>query len=133
MSVTRVAPLPDPNELQAYENIEKGLANRIVVMAESFADAANTATRSDAAVNNALAESILEGARSVRRGQWMFFAPTLVFLATAVLLEINGRTPFATGMGILSFLSLVGVILPPKNSSQWKPTNTSGDDSSFEK
>lgn len=132
LSVTRIAPLPEPVELQAYENIEQGLANRIVTMAEKSAEAANAATKSNAAVNNALAESILEDGKSIRRGQWMFFALAVLFLATAVGLEALGRTSFATGMGVLGFLSLVGVVIRPKTGPQWKPTNKGEDDSSAE-
>ena len=133
LSVTRIAPLPEPSELQAYENIEKGLANRIVMMAENSADAANTATKSNAAVNDALAGSILEDGKSIRRGQWMFFALALLFLLTAVGLEALDRTPFATGMGILGFLRLIGVVIRPKPGPQWKPTIKGEDDSSAEK
>ena len=133
LSVTRIAPLPEPSELQAYETIEKGLANRIVMMAENSADAANAATKSNAAVNNALAGSILEEGRSVKRGQWMFFALAVGFLVTAIILEFLDRTPFATGMGILGFLSVVGVLVRPKNGSRWKPINRGEEDSSADK
>lgn len=40
-------------------------------MAENSAEAANEATKSNAAVNKAIAESILEDGKSIRRGQWM--------------------------------------------------------------
>ncbi|WP_165241252.1 DUF2335 domain-containing protein [Corynebacterium lizhenjunii] len=123
LSVTRIAPLPEPGELQAYERIQQGLADRIVQMAENSAEAANAATNSNAAVNNALAESILEDGRSLRRGQWMFFTLAVLFLVTAVGLEFSGRTPFATGMGILGFLSLVGVVIRPKTGPRWSSTS----------
>lgn len=87
----RSAPLPDPEELRAYERVEPGLANRIVKMAESSVEALNAATKSNAAVNNALAESILEDGHSVRRGQWMFFTLAIAFLVTAIVLEFSGR------------------------------------------
>ncbi|WP_257162206.1 DUF2335 domain-containing protein [Corynebacterium cystitidis] len=127
-SFTRIAPLPDPAELQAYEDIEDGLANRIVKMAEGSAEAANLATKSNAAVNNAIAESILEEGRSTKRVQWMFVSLAILFLAVAVVLELFDRTPFATGMGILGFLSLVGVIVRPKSSSQWMSSRKNEDD-----
>lgn len=63
----RVAPIPDPRELQEYENIEAGFANRIITMAEESAAAANTATLSNAEINNAVAESIREESRSIKR------------------------------------------------------------------
>ncbi|WP_083433204.1 DUF2335 domain-containing protein [uncultured Corynebacterium sp.] len=129
MSVMRVAPLPHPSELQAYEEVEAGLANRIVAMAEDSAIAANEATRSNAAVNYALAESIREEGRAVRRGQWMFVCLAVLFLAVAVILELLDRTPFATGMGILGFLSLLGSMFIPKKKPQWGPSGK-GEESS---
>ncbi|MGS2664908.1 DUF2335 domain-containing protein [Corynebacterium glucuronolyticum] len=129
LRVTRIAPLPEPSELQGYENIQQGLANRIVTMAENSAEAANEATKSNAAVNKAIAESILEDGKSIRRGQWMFFSLAVLFLATAAVLELLGRTPFATGMGILGFLSLVGVLIQPRTNTKWKPISKGEDDS----
>ena len=120
MSVTRIAPLPEPRELQEYENIESGLANRIVAMAENAAEAANVATRSNAAVNNAIADSIREDGRSVARGQWIFTVLAISFLAVAVCMVFFDKTSFATGMGILGFLSLCGVLVRPVNASRWR-------------
>ena len=62
-------------------------------------------------------------------GNGCFFSLALLFLATAVVLELLDRTPFATGMGILGFLSLVGVLIQPRTNSKWKPTNKGEDDS----
>ncbi|WP_082028351.1 DUF2335 domain-containing protein [Corynebacterium humireducens] len=123
MAVTRIAPLPEPRELLEYDQIEPGLANRIVAMAEKSADAANAATLSNAEVNNALASSIREDAYAVRRGQWMFTVLAVLFLLSAVGLALIGNTPFAIAMGVLGFLSGAGVLIRPVNQARWKPAS----------
>lgn len=130
LSVVRSAPLPEPAELQAYESVEPGLANRIVTMAENSGEALNAATKSNAAVNNAIAESILQDGKSIARGQWMSFALVVLFLVTAAGLELVGRTPFAIGMGIMGFLNGIGVLIWPKVGSHWK-SKIKGEDHSF--
>ena len=126
ISVTRIAPLPTPAELKGYDDISPGLANRIVRMAEESSDAAASATRSDAEVNNAIADSIRSEAASLKRGQWIFAALTILFLIASVFLEVLDRTPFATGIGVLGFLSLVGIILRPVSAPRWL-SNKDGD------
>lgn len=121
VGITRSAPLPEPRELAQYEQIQPGLANRMVQMAEGSADAANTATKSNAEVNNAIASSIREDGKSVQRGQWMFTVLAVLFLAAAVTLALIGNTAFAITMGILGFLSGFGVLVRPVNNSRWRP------------
>ncbi|MCS5479436.1 DUF2335 domain-containing protein [Corynebacterium sp. YIM 101645] len=119
--MTRIAPLPEPRELAQYDQITPGLADRIVRMAEGSAEAANAATRSNAEVNFAIAASIREDGRAVRRGQWMVTALAVLFLAAAFSLAVIGNTPFAIAMGVLGCLSVFGALVRPVNSARWRP------------
>lgn len=120
-SITRIAPLPHPSELQGYEDIQSGLAERIVAMAEGSASAANMATQSNAAVNEALADSIREEAKAAKRGQWMIFTLVILLLIVTVIFGLAGNTPFAAGMGILLSIGGIRLYLRPTSGMLWRP------------
>lgn len=64
----------------------------------------------------------------------MSVALVVLFLATAVGLEVLGRTQFAfgtvDGVRILGFLNWIGVLIWPKVGPHWK-SKIKGEDNSF--
>lgn len=119
--VTRIAPLPEPRELQQYDRVQPGLADRIVRMAEESAAAANAATHADAEVSRAVASSIREDANAIQRGQWMFLVLAVFCLAAAVWLAFAGQPAISVALGVLGTINIFGVLIRPVNGKRWRP------------
>ena len=89
-------PLPPPEILQKYNDIEPGLADRIVKMAEAQA------------LHRQGLESgvILERARSERQGQWLGFAVAMVAIVGSFGLIALGKD----AVGITGVLGTIGTL-----------------------
>lgn len=119
LRIQRSGPIPPAEELIRYEQVLPGVAERIVRMAEGSIDAANQATLSEAGVNNAIAFSIKEDAKSYRRAQKIFAALAIVLIAGTIatsILGVNGTIPLA----LLAGLSGLGVLLAPRTPQRWR-------------
>lgn len=106
--VIRQGPLPDAHELEAYERIQPGLAERIVAMAEQ--EAAKRHERSDRALEAEI-DDIRATRRERRRGQYLGFllaCIALVVAGIAVYFDAPWVATIITGMSIGSLcLALV--------------------------
>ena len=89
-------------------------------MAEGSANAANMATQSNAAVNEALADSIREEAKAAERGQWMIFVLVILLLIVTVIFAFVGNTPFAAGMGVLLSIGGIRLYVRPTGGTRWR-------------
>lgn len=102
-------PIPHPELLQKYENIQSGFAERIVGMAERQ-------------LNHRIKceNEIVEGSvDESRRGQNYGFVVALLFLGAAVFLGYSGHDWLAGGLGGGTLVSLVTIFVAnkPKKST----------------
>lgn len=99
-------PIPHPELLQKYENIQKGFADRIINMAETQLD--HRVNCESKIVNGSVIDS--------KRGQIFAFIVAVLFLAAAVILGMNGHDWLAGILGGGTLVSLVTVFLTNKKS-----------------
>jgi len=72
-------PLPHPNDLQAYENIETGLADRIVRMAEE-----------QSSQRRHLEKTVVESnTKNEKTGMWLAFVLTVLFMIFGLTLILK--------------------------------------------
>lgn len=94
-------PLPHPQILQGYDDVQIGFAERIVAMAEK-----------EQAHRFECDKGVLG---STRRGQWMGFGVALFFGGLAGLLGWLGDTITASIIGGLDIVALVTIFITGKN------------------
>jgi len=107
-------PIPPPDQLKSYDDINPGFANRIMVMAERQAEHRQGLERQaiEAQIKDAVAE------RSERnRGQWMAFIVTFAFIGVGAFLIHSGHEWPGT---ILGASGLTGIVLAFLTSSRIK-------------
>ncbi|WPF66339.1 MULTISPECIES: DUF2335 domain-containing protein [unclassified Corynebacterium] len=112
-------PLPPPEDLSQYEQIQAGLADRIVAMAEKAAEATNAATHSNAEVNHAAARRISAEAESIRRRQKLYFFLTIFFASIAIIPAALGQQGLAIGLGVLGAMHSLGILIQPRFTETW--------------
>ncbi|MDE6535890.1 MAG: DUF2335 domain-containing protein [Muribaculaceae bacterium] len=108
-------PIPHPELLQKYENIQPGFAERMVSMAEQQLD--HRIKCEDKIVDGSIAES--------KRGQTFGLIVSLFFLGAAVLLGMYNHEWLAGGLGGGTLLGLVTVFVTnkPNKSDDNTPQN----------
>lgn len=94
-------PLPPPQVLKGYDEVQPGLANRIVEMAE-----ANQKHR-----HGLEAIVIPASARAEARGQWFGFILALVILAIAAFFIANGLSVVGLSLIVADMVALVGLFV----------------------
>lgn len=97
----RSAPLPEPSELRGYEEVLPGAADRIVSMAEGFADHKQ---RCD---TTALRGAVVER----RLGQIFAFLAVLAVLLFSYLALLAGFETYATAIATTTLVSLVAIFV----------------------
>jgi uncharacterized membrane protein len=100
-SVTRSGPLPTPDELERYEAIVPGMAERLVAKFEQQADH-----------RMSLESDVIHA--DIRRGNWGLIAAFifgLIVLVASVVLILNGHEGAGTTGIIVEFLTFGGAFL----------------------
>ncbi len=103
-------PIPSAAEIERYEAVLPGAADRILSMAEGNQARRHQSESSTDASNQMLAsanaQAVLAGARAsdaasaeARRSQWMAFTIVILFLAASVGLAWNGKEITASVLG----------------------------------
>ena len=107
-------PLPPPEVLAGYDGIEKGFAERIIVLAEKQAEHRMACDK----------KLVYETADSSKRGQWFGFIIAILFLAGALALGFTGHEWLAGVIGGGTLISVVTVFLTnrPKKSEENDPS-----------
>ena len=99
-------PIPHPELLQKYENIQGGFADRIIKLAEKQLDHRIDSERQ--VVDGSVSDS--------KRGQIFAFIVAVLFLVAAVYLGINGHDWLAGILGGGTLVSLVTVFVTGKKN-----------------
>ncbi|MEJ4100897.1 hypothetical protein V5S96_11095 [Corynebacterium mastitidis] len=115
----RSAPLPSPQELALYGEIDSLIIGKIVDMAVDSNRAANAATQSEANVNNAIAARISAEATSIGRGQWLFAVLSAFFVVIGASLVLANKDLLGIALVIVGGISTLGVLIQPKISERW--------------
>lgn len=100
-------PLPHPDILQGYENVQDGFAERIFKMAEE--QQAHRIKCEDKIVRSTAAQSV--------RGQWFGFLIAILCLAASVALGFYNHEVLAGVIGGTTIISLVAVFITNKYTS----------------
>ncbi|MCK4340550.1 MAG: DUF2335 domain-containing protein [Phycisphaerae bacterium] len=89
-----LGPLPHPAILEQYNKIQPGFANRVVSMAESWAEHRQVTQRKalEAEIEDAQADR-----RQKRRGQWLGFLIAVIGFAVTVY-AIHEKSPWVAGI-----------------------------------
>lgn len=104
-------PLPHPELMSKYEQIQPGFAERIISMAEHQQDHRIDCER-----------KIIDGSMSeTRRGQWLGFSVALLFLGAATALGLTGHDWLGGVLGGGTLVALVTVFV--KNGHQKNEAN----------
>lgn len=94
-------PLPPPDELEGYDRVQSGLADRIVRMAEQQSEH-----------RRSLERIVVEGgARRSDRGLTLGFALAMAFLVASVALILAGHAVAGTILGTVDLVTLVGIFV----------------------
>lgn len=115
----RSAPLPSPQELSLYGEVDSRIVGKIVDMAVESNSAANAATRAEAHVNNAIAARISAEAASIGRGQWLFSALAILFVLLGASLALANKDALGIALVIIGAISGLGVLIHPLRTEQW--------------
>lgn len=118
-------PLPSARELEGYELVSPGAANRIITMAEGNQARRHESERmndeSNRLIAQANAEAVFASARSsdaeiaeVKRSQWMAYSIVLLFLGCSVGLALVGKEIAASVLGGGVLVALVTTFLKRK-------------------
>lgn len=103
-------PIPHPDLLKGYEEIQRGFAERIIVMAEE--EQRHQIRCEQEIVHSSSSQS--------SRGQWFGFSIAILFLCGAVVLGLYGHDWLAGILGGGTLVSLVAVFLSNRPSSMKK-------------
>lgn len=104
-------PIPPPEVLQGYENVQQGFGDRILRMAERQQD--HRIKCEDKVVQESTTQS--------KRGQWFGFIIAILFLSGALALGFTGHEVLGGIIGGGTLISVVSVFLtnkPPKQSRE---------------
>ncbi|WP_404377720.1 DUF2335 domain-containing protein [Vreelandella aquamarina] len=103
-SLTYSGPLPPSSEMERYETITPGAADRILAMAEQQQRHRHNQESKENEANARIADSNIRiqdaSIKEVRRGQWMGFVLGLAFLGVTTLLGLNGHEIAASVLGL---------------------------------
>lgn len=111
-------PLPSPTLLAQYDQVMPGLAERIVSMAER-----------EQAHRHAIDHLEVEQPyRIARTGQRLAFSVTAMVLGVAVLLAILGHVTLAAIIAGIDVVTLAGLFLYSRRSTDDHPADTAGDE-----
>lgn len=119
--VSRSGPIPDADELARYEHTLPGLANRITQMAEETNHAVNAATLADAEATRAAADSVRQDAESIKRGQQIYFALSVLLIMVSLFFGIIGANAPAIIALLTAVVSSAGALIRPVSIQRWKP------------
>jgi uncharacterized membrane protein len=117
--------LPSARELQGYDAVSPGAADRIIAMAERNQERRHESERMNDESNRLIAqansEAVLASARSsdaevaeIRRGQWMAYSIVLLFIGCSVGLALAGKEIAASVIGGGVLVALVTTFLKRK-------------------
>lgn len=101
-------PIPPPEVLQGYENVQQGFADRILRMAEKQQD--HRMNCEDKIVTESTSQS--------KRGQWFGFIIAILFFAGALTLGFTDHEVLGGIIGGGTLVSVVTVFLTNKPSKQ---------------
>ena len=111
---TYSGPLPPATELAAYNEVHPGAANRIIRMAESYAD--HTQELEKAALK-------LEGCAR-QRGQWLGVIAVCAVLGACLFALHLGHPRFATVLGPVTIVALAAVFVLGKVPGWFKKSES---------
>jgi uncharacterized membrane protein len=109
-------PLPAPNDLEKYNNIVPGLAERIVKMVEN--QNTHRIETEDSVIKSQLAES--------KRGQYIGFIIAVMCIGATILLALNNHDSVAVVLGGTTILGLVTVFVTGKKEQKTDLAKKSG-------
>jgi len=101
-------PIPHPELLQKYDEVQKGFAERIVSMAERQLD--HRIKCENAVVNGSVSES--------RRGQWFGLIVAVLFLSASLALGLTGHDWLGGVLGGGTLVALVTVFVHTKHKNK---------------
>jgi uncharacterized membrane protein len=112
-------PLPPPEVLRRYDEVQPGLASRIVSMAEK-----------EQTFRHGIVEKQINGVtRSTTRGQYLAFAVVVVMASAAGYVAHLGYPKTAGGIGGATLVALVSVFLGPRLLDRASDADEDEDDS----
>lgn len=114
----RSGPLPDPQELQLYEQLVPGAAARIIRMGELQQEHRHKLEQSEADKNLLVAK---ENADYGKRGQWMAYTITVAAFAIGTFMAMNNQGAFATVLFGTVLLGLVSSFIAGRTGNQKPP------------
>ncbi|SER72640.1 Uncharacterized membrane protein [Vreelandella subterranea] len=114
-SLTYSGPLPPSSEMQRYEAITPGAADRILVMAEQQQRHRHEQESKENDANLRIAESNIRAQDAniseIKRGQWMAYSLCAGFIVTTLVLGLNGQEVTASTLGLGGIVALATVFI----------------------
>lgn len=113
-------PLPPSSEMERYEHICPGAANRTLKMSESEQAYRHETETKENEANQQIAESNVRAQdasiREIQRGQWMAFILGLMFLFITALLGLKGYEIAASALGLGGVAAVAAVFIKVRKS-----------------
>lgn len=103
-------PIPPPESLKKFDEIEPGLASRIVTMAEKNGDHLRDIQKQQVAHDRQKTEQEVD---IVKRGQLFAFILMVLFLILASVLIFTGKGIIGTIFGTVSIIAVILAFLNP--------------------
>ncbi|WP_081195373.1 DUF2335 domain-containing protein [Halomonas sp. BC1] len=117
--LTYSGPLPPSAEMEKYERISPGAADRILAMAEKEQAHRHEQEEKENAVNSRIAESNIRSQDAsiseIKRGQWMAYSLGLIFLGITVMLGLSGHEVAASTLGLGGVAAVATVFIKVRN------------------
>lgn len=104
-------PIPAPEDLEHYDRICPGFADRILKMAEAQAANRQVLERKNADI---AAQDVADARKETKRGQWMSFMITLCAFASCVVCAALGQPWVASVIAGATLVSIVSTFLNRK-------------------
>lgn len=114
-------PIPDPEYLKAYAEIDPSIADRIVAMAEK--EQAHRHALENQQVDLHKAEQLYHF-KEGRLGQVLALLVTILFVGATVFLAYNGKGTVAAVLGSATMLGLVSVFIAGRYKRENKQQNS---------
>lgn len=118
-SVTYSGPLPPSAEMERYESITPGAADRILTMAEQQQRHRHIQETQENEANLRIADSNIRtqdaNIQEIRRGQWMGFILGLAFLGVTTTLGLHGHEIAASVLGLGGVAAVATVFIKVRN------------------